>query len=60
MADLIRAPRFQGASMATAERVIRLLRSDAVAFGDERLERPARLTAEERLTRLRQRAADRG
>lgn len=56
MNGVIRDSRFQRASMATAARVIRLLRTDAAAFGDGRLEPPMRLTAEERLARLRQRA----
>lgn len=55
MHEVIRDSRFQRASMATAARVLRLLETDAVAFGDVPKERPARLTAAERLERLRQR-----
>jgi hypothetical protein len=53
--DLNMAPKFRQASMATADRVIRLLRTDAAAFGGEGGERCPRLTAAERLERLRQR-----
>jgi hypothetical protein len=55
MDSLIRDPKFRQASMATAGRVLRLLKTDAVAFGDEARERSPRLTATERLARLRQR-----
>jgi hypothetical protein len=54
VSDLNMAPKFRQASIATAARVLRLLKTDAAAFGDER-ERLPQLTAAERLERLRQR-----
>jgi hypothetical protein len=53
--ELIMAPKFRQASMATADRVLRLLKTDAVAFGGDGREGRPRLTAPERLERLRQR-----
>jgi hypothetical protein len=57
MSDLIQHGRFKRASMATAENVLRLRKTDAAAFGDEREQSP-RLTAAERLERLRQRRTE--
>lgn len=54
MDDVIRDAGFRWASLATADAVIRLLKTDAAAFGDEGRERCPRLTAEERLARRRQ------
>jgi len=59
MSALIHHGGFKRASMATADAVIRLLRTDTAAFEDERHESRPRLTAEERLARLRQRAVTR-
>lgn len=50
MDTLNRSNGFRQASRFTAERVLRLLTHDADAFHDE-TERPARLTAAERLAR---------
>jgi hypothetical protein len=58
MNDLIQPGGFKRASMATAERVIRPLTDSAGAFQEE-AERPARLTATERLERRRQRTVAR-
>jgi hypothetical protein len=55
MIDPIQHAAFKRASMATAASVIRLLKTDAAAFGDERREQAPRLTAAERLERRRQR-----
>jgi hypothetical protein len=55
MIDPIQHTGFKRASLAMADRVIRLLRTDAAAFGDERHEPRPRLTAAERLERRRQR-----
>ncbi len=55
MIDPIQHVGFKRASLATADRVIRLLRTDAVAFGDAYREPRPRLTAAERLERIRQR-----
>jgi hypothetical protein len=54
----IQHSRFKRASKATSDGVIRLLKGNADAFNDES-ERPARLTATERLARLRQRTVAR-
>jgi hypothetical protein len=55
MIDPIQHAAFKRASMATAASVIRLLKTDAAAFGDGHREQSPRLTAAERLERLRQR-----
>ena len=57
MIDPIQHAAFKRASMATAASVIRLLKTDAAAFGSEGRERCPRLTAAERLERLRERQA---
>lgn len=59
MDDVIRDTGFRWASLATADRVIRLLRTDAPAFGDGSHEARPRLTANERLERRRQRTVTR-
>jgi hypothetical protein len=51
MSDLIQHRGFKRASIVTADAVIRLLTTDAVAFGDEGNESRPRLTADERLAR---------
>ncbi len=55
MTDAIQHAAFKRASMATAKSVLQILRHDPTAFADETERRP-RLTAAERLERLRQRA----
>ena len=59
MIDPIQNRGFKQASLATADRLLRVIEHDASAFSDEDRERPTRLTAEERLERLRQRAVTR-
>jgi hypothetical protein len=53
--DVIRDAGFRRASLATVDRVIRLLKTDEAAFGDAYREPQARLSAAERLQRRRQR-----
>jgi hypothetical protein len=48
------SPRFKRASMATADALLRVIRRDEDAFREEAERRP-RLSAAERLERLRQR-----
>ena len=59
MIELIQHRGFKRASVATADRVIELLKTDTAAFGEEYREPRPRLTASERLERLRQRAVTR-
>jgi hypothetical protein len=54
MIDPIQHSGFKRASLATADGVIRLLKTDAAAFGDAPREQRPRLTAQERLARRRQ------
>ena len=55
MSELIQHSAFRRASMATAARLLHVLRTDTAAFGDGNREQSPRLTAAERLERLRQR-----
>jgi hypothetical protein len=59
MIELIQNRRFKQASLATADRLLRVIEHDASAFSSEDRERRPRLTTSERLERLRQRAVTR-
>jgi hypothetical protein len=59
MLEVIRDSWFQRASLATAARVIELLKVDEAAYGETPHQQPPRLAAAERRERMRQRTTTR-